>query len=205
MSTQKSEVKETHPSYGCVEVSNVCGPSVHLFGACGPSSNRISLVISTGKRVDAVDGRFTAVYPEQRVIEVEMTFLQFALLVSRAGGSVPCTIRYRDGQPVRDIDGHTTSLERIVEDFRVAMIQSGKSCDEFLQAARTLKEKDSVTKADRENFVKIAESLVATITSIQPYVAAKAADYVQLCQAEILATIDGRSNSGNNRPVSSSQ
>jgi hypothetical protein len=155
-----------HPSFGHITVARQSSNRAELFGASGRNHNCISIEISDASvDVDDEDGTYF-INARKRILEVAMTPLQFAQAMASLNCSEgsPCTITWRDGKFLSPPEKITTRLDHVVNCFQEEMVALGKECDQFLEQARALREKANVNKGDREQFVKLAEGLVAKIT-----------------------------------------
>jgi hypothetical protein len=176
--------KQEHPSFGVISFGKVSG-SDRCFGASGYYGQLIRMTVSTATLEKSHDSYDTTIYPLRQVIEVEMTPLQFATAISVIGGDVPCSIVWRDGKKIPTIPEIATRRELIEQDFRRHQELLAAECDQFVEEAKALQAKASIGKADRERFVKLAESLRAQIKNHQPHIASKFADLVQDMLAEV--------------------
>ena len=90
-SKSETEYTETHPSYGCISISQVSGKGV-LFGSEVSHQHFLSLTISEARRV--VDEPREFVMSNRELVRVSMTQAQFAEMITspNRGGGTPCTI-----------------------------------------------------------------------------------------------------------------
>ncbi len=177
-------IKQEHPSFGLISFGKVSGRD-HCFGASGYYGQLIRMTISTATLEKKGDTYDTTIYPLKQVIEVEMTAVQFAQAISVIGGEVPCTIVWRDGKRLPPPPELTTRRELIEEDFRRHQEALAAECDQFVEQAKTLQAKAHIGKGDRDNFVKLAESLRAQIKNSQPHIASKFTELVQDMLTEV--------------------
>jgi len=90
-SKSPTEYTETHPSYGCIGISQVSGKGV-LFGSEVSHQHFISITISEARRV--VDEPREFVMSDRELVRIAMTQAQFAEMITspNRGSGVPCTI-----------------------------------------------------------------------------------------------------------------
>jgi hypothetical protein len=177
----------THPAFGHLSISRQSSSHNRLFGASGPCYNCVTIQISEASlNTDQDSGRCT-IWPTNHILEVTLSPLQFAEAVATLNCSegTACTITRRDGKIIPAPDQSTTRRQMVEDSFRKNMVDLGRECDEFLERARALKEKPNVNKGDREEFVKLAEGLVAKITATTPYVVSQFTEVVERMLTEI--------------------
>lgn len=89
-----------HPAFGVVGFSRITGGDNILFGSSIKHHDRIKLEIKHGEQDRSLYK--DSYYGRKKIIEVEMSYSQFAECISamNVGDGVPCTIRYTEK------DGH---------------------------------------------------------------------------------------------------
>jgi len=88
--------KKQHPSYGMISASNVFGAST-LFGTDIKPHGYISIRIC--KAVEELDLGKSWYYPTEEVIEINLSYTQFAELITTMNSTgVPCTLHRVNGQ-----------------------------------------------------------------------------------------------------------
>ncbi len=176
--------KLNHPSFGVLSFGKVSGRD-RCFGASGYYGQLIRLTISTATLEKYHEKHEATVYKDRQIVEVEMTPLQFATAISVIGGEVPCSIVWRDGKRVEQSADLTTRREMIEDYFRRHQESLAAECDQFVEEAKVLQAKAHIGKGDRDNFVKLAESLRAQIKNSQPHIASKFTDLIQDMLTEV--------------------
>lgn len=94
-----------HPAFGMIGFSRITGGDNVLFGSSIKHNDRIQLTIKHGKQDRAPhEDRY---YGKKRIVEVEMSYSQFAECISamNVGDGVPCTIRFTEK------NGHIPAIE----------------------------------------------------------------------------------------------
>lgn len=86
----------THPAFGIINFTRTNGGDPWLFGSAIENENKICLRISRGIEERTLSHDFR--YAKQRIVEVEMSYSQFAECISsmNRGEGVPCTITYTE-------------------------------------------------------------------------------------------------------------
>jgi hypothetical protein len=93
---------ETHPSFGLISIAR-CQGAARLFESPFTHQNFITLSISRASR-QRTDLHENHVMPDEEIVEVAMSEVQFATLISslNMGFGRPCTIRHLDGKLVAE-------------------------------------------------------------------------------------------------------
>lgn len=177
---------ETHPSYGHISVKRQSSNRPNLFGTVASGYNSITLEISEAA-FQHEETRGCYITPVKRLIEVTMSPLQFAELIGslNCAEGQPCTITWREGiGHIKPSEKYTTRLGLLTESFTREMAKLGQDCQEILHMARTLKDKPHINKSDREDFVKLAEQMVAKITMQTPHISKEFSEVIEKMRAE---------------------
>lgn len=178
------------PAYGHITINRQNGSRDRLFGVSGTVYNYVSVTVSTADLMtDVGDGSYR-VRPRARILEFILSPLQLAEAIStmNCGEGTPCTLVWREGMgDVPPVDEPTTRCELIEAKFRADMLALARNCDEFLTLARALRDKPTITKSDRELFVKTAENLVKYLHDAAPYAASEFTATVERMLAEVTA------------------
>lgn len=94
-----------HPAFGMIGFRRITGGDNVLFGSSIKHNDRIQLTIKHGEQDRTLhEDRY---YGKKRIVEVEMSYSQFAECISamNVGDGVPCTIRFTEK------DGHIPAIE----------------------------------------------------------------------------------------------
>jgi len=176
------QVEYRHPSYGVVTVTRQSGSKENLFGTMTPGYHTMCLRISEALVTHNTANSTIMLHPERRVIEVNLSMLQWAQLVSGVE-ETPCTITWRDGKFINDNPAPITTLAIIHEEFQIAMADLGKLADEIRKHADELDEKPNITKADRKRYKDLASGVASNIAATQPHIMSK----IALCAERMIA------------------
>lgn len=197
---------KSHPSYGHITIGRQSSNRERLFGTASNGHNTISIEISEATFEHDPDSGMCYVHPAKRILEVSMSPLQFAEAIAslNCAEGQACTITWREGKGfIKTDDEPTTKREILARVFEKAMRDLDKDCVQFVDRAKALRDKANVNKGDREEFVKLAESLVAVITRTVPYVASQFTDVVERILAEAKADQSCAPSSSSAPPSSS--
>ena len=181
----------THPSFAIVTAARCSGQESHLFGSATPGYNHVCIEVSEASTEFNPQLGIQSYHAGKRVLSLKMSRLQFAELVTGVSGGegIPCTIDWRNGERIAPPPVISSVLEQIETDFRDdmdAVIHS--KCDDLLDKARELRTKINVNKGDRDEFVKLAETLVAQIATASPYALHRFSAAVERMTAELKAS-----------------
>lgn len=149
------EYKETHPSYGLLQISRVSGRQDSLFGSSLQHSNFITLRINKGSRYHDKFG--DNYFEDGNYMEVEMSNVQFAEAITslNVGSGVPCTIRYSNQgdlepgyQPSAVIDNQK---KRLLNDSANRLKETAQKLQEMSDGVDEILNKNgAIGKGDRK-------------------------------------------------------
>ena len=152
------EQKFTHPSYGLVGFSRgqVGGSGCYIFGSAVKTHNIITLTIRTAERHHHLN--LDWFYARKELIEVRMTELQFAELITslNCGMGIPCTIGYVNGADyvpgmVKGPDEPDPSEIRLVhEAFKDAAKDVTAKLKSSIQRVKDISNNSKMSKKDKE-------------------------------------------------------
>ena len=100
---------ERHPSFGLVSISRVQSTGRRLFESPFQHQHFITLSIKRARR-QRTDLHTNHVMPEEEIVEVSMSEVQFASAITslNMGVGTPCTISHLDSKTVREPDADQT-------------------------------------------------------------------------------------------------
>lgn len=172
-------IKETHPSYGTISISNTSSTGTPLFNSDVRHGHFISIRISEAHR--NIDGTHEMVMADKQLIEINMTAAQFAEFITtpNRGSGTPCTLRYvagdepyegvRFGRPYPPMPEPFTDKfkaegrERM--DLMIAHMERAKTMADNLQSGA-----ERPTKANIGVMVHGLQQAIQEIRSNLPYV-----------------------------------
>lgn len=138
----------THPAFGVISLARTSGGNPWMFGSAIENENKIKLRISRAYEERSLSNDYY--YPRDRIIEVEMTYSQFAECISsmNRGEGIPCTISYteRDGL-IPAIAENVSKRQQFQDEFSSIISKAMRTTDkqiELLSSALTDKKKLSV-------------------------------------------------------------
>ena len=176
-----TEYDETHPSYGCISISQVQGRGV-LFGSEVTHQHFISLTISEARRV--VDEPREFVMADRELVRIAMTQAQFAEMITspNRGSGTPCTIerftgdvgqpwvdKRHGGRPAPPDPEHYTKKYKTAMGERAGRVsESIKMASE--KAARILSGEDKPTKTNLGELAAALRMAQMNLDQNMPYV-----------------------------------
>lgn len=200
-SKSPTEYTETHPSYGCIGISQVSGKGV-LFGSEVYHQHFISITISEACRV--VDEPREFVMSDRELVQIAMTQAQFAEMITspnRASG-VPCTIERftgdngqpwvhpkHGGRPKPPAPEHYTKKYKNAMGERVDLISS-RLKDAKEKADRLLSGEDKPTKANLKELSDALRMAQMNLDSNIPYVMEEMEEGIEKRMAAAVSEFD---------------
>lgn len=180
-----------HPSFGMAAFSRFSSNANQpLFGSSIQSKQMISLRISTAEHDrDINHDRYHA---DRRIVEVVMSQSQFAELITsfNQGEGVPVTIRNLNGERM-PAPPFTSKVDMFKDEFKNKMHNMGVDIERTAEDAMDiLKNKERITKADREHILSQIERLLMEIRSNVPYVGSQFAEQMEKTVTEAKAEIE---------------
>lgn len=184
------EYSETHPAFGQISASRISrGGKVSLYGAASshhPTS--ISITICRSQRNHDLSRDWFL--GREKIIEVEMTSLQFADMLTHMnmGSGVPCTIRHIQREQVPYIpEDDDTEVGRIREGFEKDMrkIVSEERVTKAREELSKILEKKAIGKSDRKQIAWIIDKLFQDLGSNVPFVLNQFCEAAEKVQSEV--------------------
>lgn len=151
-------------SYGMISVGRVTGGGKEgLFGSSINHTNTISLKIGHGSLTRDLSSDWF--HMEDRLIEVEMSTLQFSELITslNVGAGIPCTIKF-----TKD-DGHINfkPLDNIVSTFKKEVKNKlsnvSRAMDGIDYKVSELLKKSTINKAERLELLEMLTTITGTL------------------------------------------
>ena len=164
---------ETHESYGMVGLSRCTGGNQHLFGSSIRSHGHfISLEVRRAKRMHDLSRDWYMSDGRVPLIEVHLSAAQFAEMITtmNVGDGVPCTIRYLGADKMENPPDVSTEAEKVQTGFKEHTEELAQKMDRFQAEMRTLFEKKSLGKRDREEILKQIGLFIQSVRSDLPFV-----------------------------------
>jgi hypothetical protein len=187
------DVKETHPSFGTLEVGNPTGGSGKFFGSAIEHQHYKSIRISRAQLTRDAYG--DSIFSGRELLEVNLTYDQWARFVSsHSGRPTPCTISHFNGQTYKlpEVDSglqkHTTDFENQISKLSEYMVQARLHADEKLKA------KGPISKGDRLAVSDNIHRMVQHLSKGIPYLLETYSEKMEAMQTE--AKIDVESYVG---------
>ena len=163
-------VEEKHPSFGVIHFSrSSCVPPRTLFGSSTKHTHLISFSVS--RATQRRDLSNTWIHGGEVLIEGEMSPSQFADMITsmNVDSGTPVTLTRVAGKAVERCTA-ISDRHRIEQEFAAEMKKTVAGMDELVTKALQLQAKASVTKADRQEIVNLAETIRAKVTNSLPFI-----------------------------------
>lgn len=170
----------SHPAYGCVSVSRVNG-SAKLFGS--PFDDCMGFIsLSISRAVKNRSFHIDSHFPKEELIEVNMTFEQWANLLCsfNQGSGVACTIDHVQGEYQDRISREDESLQKTFNrEFKDICEESTTDLDAAINEVKAMLEKPSITKSERKNLLDKLVRVQMGIKSNLPFLAERFTETVE--------------------------
>lgn len=161
---------DDHPSYGCIRLSRISGHA-KLFMSPFHHQHYIGISIgrATKQRSLAEDHMFGH---HREIIEVLMSEAQFAQFITghSDGNGAPCTLHHITGQYMPE-PPFEDEKEKFSNDTQKSMNKASEFLAKAEQEVRTILEKKSLTKADRERLIDLVHDAYRKLTDSLPFIA----------------------------------
>lgn len=192
LQTEDDRTILTHPAFGIISLSRTSGGNPWLFGSTIENENKICLRISRGIEERTLSNDFR--YPKQRIIEVEMSYSQFAECISsmNRGEGIPCTITYTENNGlVPAIAENVSKRKQFQDEFKEvlekAMEQTTKEID-FLNNA--LKNKKKLTVKEVSDIVSSLYRIKNNIGANLEFMPTQFDEHMEKVEQDARITID---------------
>ncbi len=184
------ENRETHPSYGLIQISRISGGIGPLFGSSIDHHGSIRLRVS---RASICRDLHRTWYSDSggQVIEVEMSAHQFAEAITtlNCGFGVPCTIRHLLGEHPEDPPA-VHDRKQFLGEFSAVMKELADQLRKHREAVVAILEKKSLTKADREAILEGFRKVERDVGANIPFIHEQFNEAINKTVAEAKAEVD---------------
>lgn len=161
--------KHKHPAYGMLRFSRVQGGDPHLFGTDIKHDSKITLTLMRGSYERHLNLNWY--YGGEELFEVEMSYTQFAELISsmNVGSGVPVTIRHMNHESmprcpyINPVEVHTKEFSQHVSDTYEDTQKLIKEVSEIFS------NKSSFNKKEREEITRKLNHISMNIGCNQSY------------------------------------
>ncbi|MCK4824456.1 hypothetical protein KA005_52380, partial [bacterium] len=166
---------EKHPAYGLVSFSRVThsGGANRLFGS-SLDDHHTSITLEIKRASVRHDLSQDWFFPEQTMIKVELSQLQFAELLTtmNAGSGIPCTIRWvNDKGYLPRLKESRLEVDKIREEFEGDVSDLVTDMHKaFKEVNKLFLNKQSVSKGDRKKALDIIEDAIKLMENSAPFV-----------------------------------
>lgn len=144
--------KKEHSSYGMISFSRTNGGNPSLFGSSVEHNEKITMRVSHGSVVRDLHREWYM--PEKQVVEVEMSFTQFAeAITSMNTTGVPCTILYTEKDGNAQPCDFTVTREQFEDEFRENRIMANRRANELIDDLKESLSKGRMTKKEMQDCI----------------------------------------------------
>jgi hypothetical protein len=159
-----------------------------MYGSSVKHRDTIRLTLHHGECKRMLSGDWYS--PKDTIVEVEMTQNQWAELVSSIGlgAGVPCTIKWLNG-PVED-PPFQSKVSEFQAEFQACMDGALSNADEGIARAKDLLEKKALTKADRDELLKLLQSIQNSVRSQAPFIYKQFAEQMEKTATEVKGELE---------------
>lgn len=172
MEKMEDLMPEKHESYAVLSMSRGhTNVSRSMFGSSIKHSNVISLRIDTATLNR--DLHKDSIFPEKRLIEIEMSEAQFAQAITtfNQGSGTPVTLTYHDRKNMEPCP-YVSKVEQFSQEFKQRMDELNYDLEQELQHAREiLTSGKAPNKGERDIILRAMETLTKQLSSNIPFVA----------------------------------
>lgn len=155
----------SHPSYGMLGFSHVCGSQMELFGSSIKHDNVIALEL---KHADCIrELHENRHHGNKTIARVEMSYSQFAELISSfdIGDGIPVTIRYTEKDGIAENPSFIGEREKFQEEFSDLLTEINKEIHDSINSATEILSKKSINKSDREELMNKLKKIEMQMSS----------------------------------------
>lgn len=184
-----SSTVKSHPSYGAITLGRRSSGAPHpMYGSSVKHRDTIRLTLHHGECKRMLSGDWYS--PKDTIVEVEMTQNQWAELVSSIGldAGVPCTIKWLNG-PVED-PPFQSKVSEFQAEFQACMDGALSNADEMIVRAKNLLGKKTLTKADRDELLKLLQSIQNSVRSQAPFIYKQFAEQMEKTATEVKGELE---------------
>ncbi len=158
--------KDKKPAYGMLAFHRVTGGDPNLFGSSVQHNQKLQLTLKEGSVSRGLNNDWY--HGERTLFEVEMSYTQFAELISamNVGDGIPVTIRYTKET------GHIPGLKinnkrtQFLDEFKDANTNSSATAKELIEKLRNIfNEKRPIKAAERDQILSMLTQLYNAVNS----------------------------------------
>lgn len=164
------EKRERHESYGMVGFSRYTSSGgQNFFGSAIKSATGIELTIKKASRYRHLNNDW--IHGEEEIVSVQLSPNQFADLITcmNQGDGVPCTISTINGKRMAD-PPETHIRAQFDAEFEKDVKDTVVRSEQNLKELKTLLEKPSLGKKDREQIFKMASDIIGHVKGGMPFI-----------------------------------
>lgn len=188
-----TEWKHEHPSYGTITVnrSSYSGAGADLFMSSVKNGTVVTLEIRKAERTRG-STHSDRVFSLENVVEIEMTELQFAQMITSfgIGGGVPCTLKRVGAENIENCPPDTRFREFNAE-IKLDADETSSDLDELRSMIDELVEQPRVNKSQIRDLAAKMDKVLRDLKSNVPYLAKQIQEHTDDVLQDAKAQIDG--------------
>lgn len=180
---------DAHPSYATISIRRYTGSPGNLFASSIQHGNTIGVVISRAEIRRDLNTDW--IYPREQLIEVIMSPVQFAeMLTTTMGSGVPCTIRTLAGQDPPPTPPFVDKAEQFRNEFAKKMRELSRKFNDLTEMIAEAGKSKTITKAKLGEIAGAIGNLQQEIGSNIPFVNDMFAEQMEQTVLEAKGAID---------------
>lgn len=162
------ETRETHPSYGCIQVSRVSGHTA-LFGSSILHNSFVAITIHKAEMIR--DSSYSRLFPRETLIEIHMSHTQFGEFISsmNQGVGVAATLNWFGGERIPQ-PPFENKVALFRKEFKQDVEKLVKYSAEDEAAIKAILAKPSIGKADREKLLACYKNTSERVMGNLPFI-----------------------------------
>lgn len=164
------EKRFEHPSYGMISFSKYTGGHQNMFGSELIHNGGIALKISKASKRRHLHRDWF--YPQDEIIEVNMSYSQFAEAIANMNTSgVPCTLRWVKGERIESCPKQSNEITEIHDEFEEQASKIASLLDKCIKMSQEqLDGSKPPTKKEREELLSELKQAKMNIKSNMPFI-----------------------------------
>ena len=166
-----SEERDKQPAYGMLAFRRVHGGDANLFGSSVEHDAKIQLTLKEGSVSRHLSNDWY--YGERRLFQVEMSYTQFAELISamNVGDGVPVTIRYTENSGripgIQTVNKRTQFLDEFKEQNKDSAVKVKELTDKLIGI---FEEKRPIKAKERDDILAMLKTLAYAVDDHNSFV-----------------------------------
>lgn len=182
------EPKQTHPSYGMIQICRITGGKRPLFGSSIVHGESIRIRVSTASLQRDLHRDW--IYDESQIVEIELSPVQYAEMLTHMNTQgVPCTILRREGKGIPECP-YVDKKDMFKNEFRDKVSRIAECMENMGKAIDELKSAKSIKKSDMERIAGMFANVRQDIVSNMPFAADQFNEHMERATTEAKGEIE---------------